>query len=149
MVEAAVFEDLIPSTLNDDVLRTDRLLLVFSMLDDRAQKAFFDILNRQNQFQSEMKIFCELYVKYNGGVCEDTRVAEQMTKLIQHLSNKFADSKKCEAHLESFVKMNDQQAIKLMRRLLDRNSEHRLILKTLVLVYPGLLLCLRLNLAFS
>ena len=66
---------LVPSSISDDMLRTRRLLLFASQLDEKSTKAFQSLPQRQIQAERYLSVYVYVAEKYNGGVVEGEKDA--------------------------------------------------------------------------
>ena len=67
LVEKALHEEILPPN-PDDAARTDRLLNVMSLLNEKQWKGYVNVLERQVAVVKEVEIFVALCEKYNVGI---------------------------------------------------------------------------------
>ncbi|KAI9343084.1 armadillo-type protein [Zopfochytrium polystomum] len=130
MVEKVWHEDILPPNY-DDAARTDRLLKIVAVLNDRQYNAFVSMLDRQANMRKTINIFLNECEAWNGGIVDKDKdlVETRLNQVIQFLAYKFSDPKRASAHLLKFAKNNENRVYKLLRAIMDESAEYKAILK--------------------
>ena len=143
---------LIPFSITDDVLRTRRLLLFASQLDDRSQVVFQSFPLRQSQSELYLQLYLDAAEKYNGGVVEEGKLEESKKKLdtacdkvAAFLGMPEGDAQR-KVDLKKWAENNDRRGFKLLRDLIDTEKDLKTLRKAQVTDVASLELIFRKNL---
>ncbi|KAI8816533.1 armadillo-type protein [Fimicolochytrium jonesii] len=132
IVEKALFEQICPPTV-DDALRSDRLLNVAVFWTNRQLKAFVNVLDRQAKMMQATAAYLDQCEKYNGGIMDDDTEHQQTETFLGHcityLASRFPEPKKAASHLQKFAKANDGRLYKLLRGMMDLQSDYKQLVK--------------------
>ncbi|KAJ3163478.1 hypothetical protein HDU86_000057 [Geranomyces michiganensis] len=132
VVEKALCDRIFPPH-TDDVVRTERLLNIAAVWTERQRKAFMNVLDRQSTMMQGTAIFLDLCEKFNGGIMdEDIEGTEQiLNRIIDQISSRFPDPKTAQMQLQKFAKANDGRIYKLMRSVMDLQSDYKPLIKNI------------------
>ncbi|KNC98061.1 uncharacterized protein SPPG_09381 [Spizellomyces punctatus DAOM BR117] len=131
-VEKALHDHIFPA-IPEDSARTERLLNVTTAWTEKQRKAFLSVLDRQAKTVHATTIFLDQCEKYNGGIMDSDEDATEkvLLQIITYLASRFPDPKKAQAHLQKFAKVNDGRLYKLMRTVMDPQSDYKPIMKAI------------------
>jgi hypothetical protein len=142
----ALYTVLTPLSITDDMLRTRRLLLFISQLDQRSRMAFHSIPLRQKQLEPYLQAYVDRAEQYNGGVVETGAADAAATKLdgictsISNILGMPETAAQRKSDLKKWAEANDRRGFKLMRDLIDPEKEFKAWRKTQVLTWVILLI---------
>lgn len=114
------------------MLRTRRLLLFTSQLDERSRTAFQFFPRRQTQYEPYLLAYINAAEKYNGGITvaetNATDAGKRLDAVCTHIANilgmpEGAGQRKSD--LEKWAKGNDRRGFKLLRDLIDPEKDFR------------------------
>lgn len=113
---------------DQDRIRAGRILLLTSMLDPTAKKAFFAMQSRQPQFSKVVESFLKQCDAFNGGVTDKDHAAKKnIERTIQYLTQFFPDDVKTKADLQKFAKVNDRRNYQLVRFAISPEQDYKTV----------------------
>ncbi|KAJ3152811.1 hypothetical protein HDU89_001014 [Geranomyces variabilis] len=132
VVEKALCDRIFPPN-TDDVVRTERLLNIAAVWTERQRKAFMNVLDRQSTMMGGTAIFLDLCEKFNGGIMDDDTEGTEdiLNRIIEQISSRFPDAKTAQTQLQKFAKANDGRIYKLMRSVMDLQSDYKPLIKNI------------------
>ncbi|KAI8996056.1 armadillo-type protein [Gaertneriomyces semiglobifer] len=131
-VERALHDHIFPIVPEDSV-RTERILNIMSFWSEKQRKAFVSVLDRQAKTIQTMGLFLLQCERFNGGIMDtdEEETSGYLQQIIAHIAGRFSDPKKAAGHLQKFAKTNDQRIYKLLRAVMDPQSDYKSIVKNM------------------
>lgn len=130
MVEQAVHEHIF-SPLQDANDRTQRLIHILAVLNDRQRKAFLSLVGKQAGAFQVMTLFMDHLNKYEEE-SDPSKVEPILEKIIMHVSATYPDQSKAQTCLQKYAKANDKKLNKLLQTILSSQTNYVMILKCAV-----------------
>ncbi|TPX56174.1 hypothetical protein PhCBS80983_g04722 [Powellomyces hirtus] len=132
LVEKALYDQIFPPN-TDDAMRTERLLNVVASWSEKQRKAFMNVLDRQAKTMEATAAFVDYCEKFNGGVMDtgSDETEKLLLQIITYIAARFPDPKKAQAQLQKFSKANDGRTYKLLRSIMDFQSEYKPLIKNI------------------
>ncbi|KAK4057405.1 Sister chromatid cohesion protein pds5 [Microbotryomycetes sp. JL221] len=123
----------IPSNKDaDDAVWVDRLLCVMKGLDQVHVQILFTLTRLAEKRPTMFEAFIHACEKNNGGVIEqdEKRIKSNLDQIISHIAARSPDHTKTTMDLQKFAKANEKQLYKLLKTLMDPQSDLKMLLKT-------------------
>ncbi|KAB8349739.1 hypothetical protein FH972_023754 [Carpinus fangiana] len=143
LIDQVLFESLMPVAYplkkkghkaeDADKFRVQRLLVLFSGLDQRAKTVFSMLMARPLKFQNYVSTLLKRFEDYNGGVTDkdDTEISQQLGGLITYFAQQTPDASRTSEDLWKFAKLHDIRAYKLIKFCISPESDYRRILNSM------------------
>ena len=130
LLERTLFEDVLKMAEGDDQARTERLLNVVHLSDEKGRRALFALIGRNQVIMSQ-------YLSNLLQACDPSSAAdpksgkELATKLAQFLASKMPDQASALVQLTQFMQKPDKRVVKLLKDCLDPAQDYKTINKSM------------------
>ncbi|KAJ3012082.1 hypothetical protein HKX48_006454 [Thoreauomyces humboldtii] len=130
LVEKALCDSIFPPNV-DDVARTDRLLRIVSLWTPKQHNAFINVLDRQAVTMKAVTAFLEQCEAYNGGIMnkDGGEIERLLLFCINYIAARFPEPRKAATQLQKFAKANDGRLYKLIRNVMDLQTDYKPMIK--------------------
>jgi hypothetical protein len=132
---------LIPLTITDDMLRTRRLLMFASQLDERSHNVFLSFPTRRAQSDKYILAYADAAEKYNGGEGAEDKVIQHFDVICGKVAAIFGNAESLgqrKSDLKKFGAENDRRALKMLRELVDPEKDFKTLRRLHVYIHYGL-----------
>jgi hypothetical protein len=140
MLCRVLFTIIAPLSLTDDMLRTRRLLLFISQLEeDKPQKAFQALPSRQVHYQAFFTSYLEAAESFNGGVVDKDKDKDELERKLDGFCANITkyltapeNAAQFKADLKKWAERNDRRGFRLLRDLIDPEKDSKALRKSQV-----------------
>lgn len=122
---------------SNDTRRSERILQLLRICDEKARDAVFAIFKRQKQMSKMTEYFLMFLDKYNGGVIDgedDEKVTSALHSIIQKISQQIPEQAKFEAYLQRLADKNDRHGYKLLKEVFNPMNDIWTVFKNMVII---------------